>query len=97
MKHALKHLSNVVLEKIPVIKELLEAYHRTIGELDDNFERLEGQIKDETISAIAQAIPRLQQLPEFADQSVRMLSYSARQFPQDDVVDGEFEVPATPK
>jgi hypothetical protein len=89
----LRNLAKVVLEKVPLVKELLEVYDRTIEEIDDEFGRLEERIKDETMLAIARAIPRLAQLPKYADQSVRLLANSA----EEDVIDGEFEVPIAPK
>lgn len=70
----LKHLANVVLEKVPVLKELREAYDRTNAEAEAEFERIEQGIRDETLEAIKDRLPRVDRLPSYAEQTTAFLT-----------------------
>ena len=65
----LKHLADVYLEKLPLVKELREAFDRLNKEAEAEFAKVDVKIQRETIRVIAERLPKIEQLPNYGTES----------------------------
>jgi hypothetical protein len=68
----LKNLIAVVLDDIPVIKQLREAFERTVEQSEQELEKIEARITRETLCVIASRVPQIKRLPNYGVDKVTL-------------------------
>jgi hypothetical protein len=69
----LSNLAKIILNKIPVVAEAIEAYDMTIDELDNEFASLDANLNRAIATSLTKSIPHIDRLPEYWDQTILLL------------------------
>lgn len=85
----LKNLTFVYLEKLPVLKDLREAWNRTIDETEAELKEIDAQLTRDTQTVILKAVPHLERLSERLNEPLLRLSMT-------DNLDGVNQTPTDP-
>jgi hypothetical protein len=88
-----KQLVYVYLEKIPVIKDVREAYSRAVAELENGVAKLNSDIRDETLAEFRKTFAITKRVPTYGELEAsfpepKVLTYDE----QAGVIEGEFTV-----